>query len=44
MPLGAAGEIVVVGLLIDPSVVLKVKPVILPDALFEVNRNCPLWL
>ena len=36
IPLGAAGATTVMGLLIDPVVVLKVKPVILLDVVFEV--------
>ena len=36
MPLGAAGAITVIGLLMDPLVVLTVKPVMLLDALFDV--------
>jgi hypothetical protein len=36
MPLGAAGAITVIGLLIDPVVVLTAKPVMLLDAVFEV--------
>ena len=35
-PLGAAGAITVIGLPMDPLVVLTVKPVMLLDALFDV--------
>ena len=36
IPLGAAGAFTVIGLLIDPLVVLTVKPEMLLDPLFDV--------
>jgi|CZKY01.1.fsa_nt_gi hypothetical protein len=42
IPLGPAGLVVVVGLLIDPLVVLNVKPEMLLDTLFDVKRNWPV--
>jgi len=36
IPLGAAGAITVIGLLMDPLVVLSVKPVMLSELVFDV--------
>ena len=42
IPLGPAGAITEIGLLMAPLVVLSVKPVMLFEPLFDTKRNWPV--
>jgi hypothetical protein len=42
IPVGVDGLLTLIGFPIEPVVVLKLKPEMLADPLFEVYRNAPL--